>query len=123
MKKYCIAVLALVLTCSVLTGCRGRNQPMETTAPTTAPTTQATTVPTAPATQATQATQSTQPSETMDRGNAPADDSTGSANSGAKGGTNNGAVGGNSGNSTRGNVGSGKAATGEGRSVIPMPGN
>lgn len=46
MKKICIFVLVAVLTLGLLTGCR-RNNPMDTTTPSTAaPTTQPTTAPT-----------------------------------------------------------------------------
>ena len=104
MKKFCMIALSLVLTASLFTGCRDRNQPMETTRPTTAPTTHATTVPTTEATRpTTQPTQSTQPSETVDHGNGPLEGM----------------------ETTEGMIGtdSTEAPTGEGRSARPMPKN
>ena len=71
MKKITAIVSIFVLTATVFTACRNRNQPLETTRPTTAPVTQETTVPTTQATQP--STTSTMPSETRDTGNGPLD--------------------------------------------------
>lgn len=73
MKKACIFALVPVLTCCILAGCRGRNQPMETTRPTAAPTVAPTEMPTVmPETEETRPTTSnTQPRETVDDGNGP----------------------------------------------------
>ena len=72
MKRTLICALCLLLFTSLLTGCRGRKEPMETIRPTTAPTTAPTTMPTVPPTsETTIPTTGTEPSETMDRGNGP----------------------------------------------------
>ena len=67
MKKFCSIALVLVLTVTMLAGCRGTTQ-TNTSAPSTAPTTKPTTAPTsAPTTMPTTAptTQPTQPSTDM----------------------------------------------------------
>ena len=81
MKKYCILVLALVLTAALFVGCGCTNTTtMETTStPTSMPTTHATTEPTTEMT-TTPTTTATQPSETIDNGNGPLPDATGSTN-------------------------------------------
>lgn len=71
MKKALIPALALVLTVCLLTGCRDRNMPMETTRPTTAPTTMPTIRPEKETTRPTET--ETEPSETVDHGNGPVD--------------------------------------------------
>ena len=71
MKKALIPALALVLTVCLLTGCRDRNMPMETTRPTTAPTIMPTIRPEQETTRPTAA--ETEPSETVDHGNGPVD--------------------------------------------------
>lgn len=88
MKKISVLACVLVLTATLFTACRGKNKPMETTKPTTAPTTQATTMPTTEATQP--STAATQPRETTDHGNGPVDgtngtDSTGTTDSTVEG--------------------------------------
>lgn len=78
MKKYTILALAFVLTACLFTGCRSKQNNMTpTSTPTTMPTTQTTTAPTTAPTQASTApsTAATQPSETIDFGNGPRDDS------------------------------------------------
>lgn len=71
MKKALIPALALVLTVCLLTGCRDRNMPMETTRPTTAPTTMPTIRPEKETTRPTET--EAEPSETVDHGNGPVD--------------------------------------------------
>ena len=71
MKKALIPALALVLTVCLLTGCRDRNMPMETTRPTTAPTTMPTIRPEKETTRPTET--ETAPRETVDHGNGPVD--------------------------------------------------
>ena len=123
MKKICITALTLVLTASLLTGCRNRTQPMETTRPTAAPTTQATTAQTTEATKAT--TEATMPSETVDHGNGPldgtgnietTDNNDGVGSNGGNGGSGNGSGG-------TGSTGSSNSATTEGRATRTMPKN
>lgn len=76
MKKYTTLILVLVLTACLFTGCRGRNDMSNATTPTVLPTTAATTAPTTMPTQATTVptTQATEPSETIDHGNGPRDE-------------------------------------------------
>lgn len=71
MKKALFPAMALVLTVCLLTGCRNRNMPMETTRPTTAPTVMPTTQPERETTRPTAA--ETAPRETVDHGNGPVD--------------------------------------------------
>lgn len=74
MKKYTAFVLVLVLTACLFTGCRGRQNNMDnTSAPTILPTTEMTTAPTTTPTHATTVptTTATTPSETIDHGNGP----------------------------------------------------
>ena len=75
MKKALIPAMALVLTMCLLTGCRDRNMPMETTRPTTAATTAPTIMPTTePDRETTSPTAAeTAPRETVDHGNGPVD--------------------------------------------------
>ena len=114
MKKICITALTLVLTASLLTGCRNRTQPMETTRPTAAPTTQATTAQTTEATRAT--TEATMPSETVDHGNGPLDGTGNTDTTDNNGGSGNGSGG-------TGSTGSSNSATTEGRATRTMPKN
>lgn len=81
MKKYSILALTLVLTAALLVGCGCTNTTtMETTsAPTNMPTTHATTEPTTEMTTM-PTTMATQPSETIDNGNGPLTDATGTTN-------------------------------------------
>ena len=78
MKMYTCLICVLVLTAALLVGCGCTNQKMdETAAPTVLPTNEevwdATGPSTRPTTQPT--TQSTEPSQTIDRGNGPLEDS------------------------------------------------
>ena len=78
MKKITAIVSIFVLTATVFTACRNRNQPLETTPPTMPPVTQETAAPTTQSTQATQpSTTSTMPTETRDTGNGPLDSTAG----------------------------------------------
>ena len=104
MKKYCLFVLAFVLTAAMLVGCGCTNQDMGTdNAPTVLPTneevmptTRATTAPTTrPTTEATTEA-STEPSATIDRGNGPLEE-TGTDTTGETGGNARGILGGGSG--------------------------
>lgn len=83
MKKYTILALVLVLTACLFAGCRSKQNDMTPTSmPTILPTTEMTTAPTSAPTQASTApsTAATEPSETIDHGNGPRDE-TGSAES------------------------------------------
>jgi hypothetical protein len=79
MKMYTCLICVLVLTAALLVGCGCTNQKMDnTSAPTVLPTNEeiwnSTEPSTRPTTQPT--TQSTEPSQTIDRGNGPLEDST-----------------------------------------------
>lgn len=77
MKKYTTLALTLVLTACLFTGCRSRRNDMTPTGmPTIMPTTEMTTAPTTMPTQATTVptTNATEPSETIDHGNGPRDE-------------------------------------------------
>lgn len=77
MKKVFFLGLSLLLCASLLAGCRGNREPMDTTgatmAPTMAPTTVPATMPTTAPSETTLPTTGTMPSETIDRGNGPVD--------------------------------------------------
>lgn len=77
MKKYTTLALVLVLTACLFAGCRSKSNDMTPTSmPTILPTTEMTTAPTSVPTQASTApsTAATEPSETIDHGNGPRDD-------------------------------------------------
>ena len=73
MKKVFCLLLGLLLCTSLLAGCRSQKKPAETVRPTTMPTVPTTLPETAPTTETTMPTTGTTPSETVDRGNGPAD--------------------------------------------------
>ena len=91
MKKLIAIAFVFVLTVSVLTACRSKDKPIETTRPTMPPVTQETTVPTTQATQPT--TTATTPSETRDTGNGPVDSTVGTEATGTPAATDNHAEG------------------------------
>ena len=82
MKKHVYLVLVFVLTVSILTGCGCTKKKIDTPDPTVLPTNEEVWDTTAPASRATAETtvptMTTVPTETVDRGNGPLEDTTGS---------------------------------------------